>query len=256
MLKLLSWNVNGVRAILNKGFLDWLHEEQPDILCLQETKAHPGQLPPALLEPDGYATAWCAAQRKGYSGVGTFYKSSLKPLTIAPMGAEEFDREGRVQVSTFNGFTLVNAYFPNSQDERARLPYKLDFIDAMIDFCNHLRKKKQNVVITGDFNVAHERIDLARPDDNKDSPGFYIEEREAMTKFLAAGYIDTFRHFEPGPGHYTWWSYRSGARERNVGWRIDYFCVNREFLPKVVKPYILPHVMGSDHCPVGLIVKE
>ena len=251
MTTIISWNVNGIRAAAHKGFLEWLLKTQPDFLCVQETKAQPDQVARYIAEPMGYSSLWQSAERKGYSGVATFFKTD--PLSVQALGISAFDSEGRVQVLEYPRFTLVNAYFPNSRPERARLDYKLAFFEAVTDLCNRLRDEGKSVVLCGDFNVAHEEIDLARPKQNHDNPGFYDEEREAMTDFLNAGYIDTFRHFTKEPGHYTWWSYRAGARARNVGWRIDYHCVNEEFMPEVKDSYILPEVMGSDHCPLALI---
>ncbi len=254
-MRILSWNVNGVRAVTKKGMLDWLDREQPDILCIQESKAQPDQLAKKLLNPKGYQGIWHSAERKGYSGTATFTKH--EPLSVSVMGREEFDVEGRVQVLEFKDFTLINAYYPNSRPERARIQYKLDFCDAMLDVANELKQKGKNVVICGDYNIAHTEIDLARPKQNENNPGYYIEEREAMTAFLEQGYVDTFRHFHPDEkGHYSWWSYRAKARERNVGWRIDYHCVNKEFIDRVRSARILPEVMGSDHCPVEIDLFE
>lgn len=253
MPRIISWNVNGIRAISQKGFFDWLGQEQPDFLCVQETKAQPDQLTEAILAPKGYRSVWHSAQRKGYSGVATYFKK--EPLSVTGMGISDYDCEGRVQALEYKNFTLINAYFPNSQEERARIQYKVAFCDDMIKFCNKLVKAGQNIILCGDYNIAHEPIDLARPKENENSAGYYIEERESMAKFLQAGYVDTFRHFTKDPGHYTWWSYRGGARERNVGWRIDYHCVNKDFIKKVKDSHILPHVMGSDHCPVSVTVQ-
>lgn len=255
MLTLVSWNVNGVRAAGRNGFLQWLDAMQPDIVCLQETKAHMGDVEPVLREPKGYSSVWQSAVKKGYSGVATYFKSKLAPLSVKPMGIKEFDDEGRVQLVEFNDFVLINAYYPNSQAERARLDYKLRFCAAMLKTCNRLRKAGKNVVVCGDYNIAHKDIDLARPKDNRDSPGFYPEECASMDTFIGAGYVDTFRHFTPDPNHYTWWSYRSYAREKNVGWRIDYHCVNEEFIPRVKSSAIHSDVHGSDHCPVSITVK-
>lgn len=255
MLTLVSWNVNGVRAAGRNGFLQWLDAMQPDIVCLQETKAHMGDVEPVLREPKGYSSVWQSAVKKGYSGVATYFKSKLAPLSVKPMGIKEFDDEGRVQLVEFNDFVLINAYYPNSQAERARLDYKLRFCAAMLKTCNRLRKAGKNVVVCGDYNIAHKDIDLARPKDNRDSPGFYPEECASMDTFIGAGYVDTFRHFTPDPNHYTWWSYRSNAREKNVGWRIDYHCVNEEFIPRVKNSAIHSDVHGSDHCPVSITVK-
>jgi exodeoxyribonuclease-3 len=255
MTTIFSWNVNGIRAMEKKGFIDWLAEAQPDILCLQETKALPTDLSDKLRAPDGYASAWQSAERKGYSGTATYYRRNLEPLSAGVLGKKEFDSEGRVQVLEYSDFHLINCYFPNSQAERARLDYKLKFVDAVKRYANKLRKAGKNTIICGDYNIAHTEIDLARPKQNEDNPGYYIEERESMTKFLKAGYVDTFRHFCPEPGHYSWWSYRAGARARNVGWRLDYHCVNKEFIGQVKGAAILSDVMGSDHCPVTIEVK-
>jgi exodeoxyribonuclease-3 len=249
-----SWNVNGVRAAVRNGLLDWIEREQPDILCIQETKACLGDLTPAITAPKGYGSLWRAAKKRGYSGVATYFRR--EPLSEIDMGIEEFDSEGRVQLLEYPEFTLINAYFPNSQPERKRLDYKLGFCSAMLDLCERLRAQGKNVVVCGDINIAHEEIDLARPKTNADSPGFYIEERECMTRFLDAGYVDGFRHFVKDPGHYTWWSYRAGARKNNVGWRIDYHLVNRELAPRLKSSAIHCEILGSDHCPVSLTLKK
>lgn len=255
MTTLVSWNVNGVRAAGRNGFLLWLDAMQPDIVCLQETKAHEGDLDVTLREPKGYSSIWQSAVKKGYSGTATYFKSKHTPLSVKTMGVDEFDNEGRVQMVEFKDFTLINAYYPNAQAERARIEYKLRFNDSMLKLCNKLRKAGKHVVVCGDFNVAHKDIDLARPKDNKNSPGFYPEECASMDTFINAGYVDTFRHFTPEPGHYTWWSLRSGARARNIGWRIDYHCVNKEFIDRVKKAQIHCDILGSDHCPVSITVK-
>ncbi|MFH1429863.1 MAG: exodeoxyribonuclease III [Candidatus Margulisiibacteriota bacterium] len=252
MTNIISWNVNGLRAAQNKGFLKWLTKVQPDILCLQETKVQPDQLGTELLSPEGYKSYWQSAKRKGYSGVAVYTKKA--PLSITNLGILEFDDEGRVQVLDFDGFTLINAYFPNSQAERARLPYKLRFNEAIVELCNKQVKAGKNVIVCGDFNVAHEPIDLTNPKPNENNPGYYIEERESMDRFLAGGYTDTFRHFNKESGNYTWWSYRFHARDKNIGWRIDFFIVNNGFLPKVKESTILADVYGSDHCPVRLVL--
>ncbi len=254
-MRIVSWNVNGIRAISKKGFEDWVKADGPDILCLQETKAQPEQLTKNLLNLEGYAAAnFRSAEKKGYSGVVTYSKT--EPLRVTSLGVEEFDSEGRVVATAFPGVTVVNAYFPNSQDERNRLPYKLRFCEAITEFCNELVKQGENIVLCGDYNIAHTEIDLARPKQNENSAGYYIEEREAMTEFLSNGYVDTFRHFVKEPEHYSWWSYRGGARARNVGWRIDYHCVNESLMPAVNGAEILPDVMGSDHCPVVVTLDD
>jgi exodeoxyribonuclease-3 len=258
-MRILSWNVNGLRAVEKRGFVSWLAEESPDVLCLQETKAHPDQLSPELLDPrnrDGkaYASFWASAQKKGYSGVAIY--SRVRPREVKPLGIAEFDNEGRVLQAEFKDFTLICAYFPNSQDGGARLGYKLDFCAAMLELCNKLASQGRHFVLCGDYNIAHTPIDLARPKENEGNAGYLPEERAWMDAYTAAGHVDTFRHFHPGePDHYSWWSYRAAARARNVGWRIDYHCVDRAFLPKVTASVIRPDVEGSDHCPVQIDVK-
>jgi exodeoxyribonuclease III len=249
---ILSWNVNGLRAVQKAGFMDWLQAASPDILCLQETRVLPEELNDDLLKPFGYESYWNPAQKKGYSGTATY--SRVAPLSVRGMGTAEYDNEGRLQVIEFPEFTVLNGYWPNSQDERKRLDYKLDYVKGVTKLANKLRKSGKQVVLCGDFNIAHTEIDLARPKENENSPGYYIEEREAMSGFLKQGYVDTFRHFNKEPGQYTWWSYRTRGRERNVGWRLDYHCVNTEFMPRVKRAWILSEVMGSDHCPVGIEV--
>ena len=253
MKKIISWNVNGVRAAVKKGMLQWLEKNQPDILCIQETKAQVDQLDPELINPAGYKSYWQSAERKGYSGVATFVKK--KPLSISILGKKEFDSEGRVQILTYEKLTIINAYFPNSQEAGQRLDYKLGFCKSLLAYCNKLKKSGKNVLICGDFNIAHKEIDLKNPKTNMDNPGFLPEERAWMDKFIKKGYVDTFRIFNQGPGHYTWWSYRFQARKRNIGWRIDYNCVNEEFKPQVKESIILKDVLGSDHCPVMLRLK-
>jgi exodeoxyribonuclease-3 len=256
-MRLYSWNVNGVRAIHKKGFLDWLTREQPDVLCIQETKAHAEDVSDALREPDGYSSVWHSAEKKGYSGVACYFRRDCEPRDVRTIGLHEFDREGRAQILEYDDFFLVNAYYPNSQPERRRLKYKLDFCAALETFCMEKRQMGRNVVICGDFNISHKDIDLARPKANRNNPGFYPEECAAMDAFIEGGHVDVFRHFHPDePHHYTWWSYRSGARERNVGWRLDYHCVNEEFMPRVGAAAIHAKVMGSDHCPVSLALRN
>ena len=257
-MRIVSWNCNGIRAVEKRGFAGWLERESPDILCLNETKAEPGQLSPELLniKSNGktYLNFWASAKKKGYSGVAIYTK--VQPENVRFMGKAEFDDEGRVLVADYKDFTLIAAYFPNSQDEGKRLGYKLAFNDAMLKLCNSIVKKGRNFLLCGDLNVAHTPIDLARPKQNENSAGYLPEERAWMTSFLAAGHIDTFRHFHPEEkGHYTWWSYMGQARVNNVGWRIDYHCVNKAFLPKVKSSIIRPEIHGSDHCPVEIFLK-
>jgi exodeoxyribonuclease-3 len=258
-MRIISWNVNGIRAVAKKGFLEWFAQESPDVLALQETKASPGQLPPELLEPRDkngtpYRAYWSSAVRKGYSGTAVY--SKREPVAVCNLGIEDFDSEGRSLLIDYGTFTLINCYFPNSQDGGARLPYKLAFCDAILRKCRELRDAGKHFVLCGDYNIAHTPIDLARPEANEDSPGYLPEERAWMDAFTGEGFVDTFRQFHPGEaGHYSWWSYRSGARQRNVGWRIDYHCVDPAFLPNVKAVGILSGVEGSDHCPVTIDVE-
>ena len=252
MTTIVSWNVNGIRAAVRYGFMDWLARTNPDILCLQETRVRPHEVGVELREPSGYRAIWHPAQRKGYSGTATFTKN--EPMSVRPSGIDIFDAEGRIMVLEFEGFTLVNAYFPNSQPERARIGYKLAFCDAIVELCNDLRRSGRHVILSGDYNIAHTEIDLARPKENESNPGYLPEERAAMTKLLSAGYVDTFRHFTKEGGHYTWWSYMGNARANNVGWRLDYHCANKEFMPRVKSSVILSTVTGSDHCPVAITI--
>jgi exodeoxyribonuclease-3 len=259
-MRILSWNVNGIRAVEKRGFAAWLAEESPDILCLQETKARPEQLSGDLTVPrnkagEPYHAYWASAKKAGYSGVAIY--SRVKPAEVKPLGLKEFDDEGRVLLAEFPDFTLISAYFPNSQDGGARLPYKLDFCAAMLDLCNGMVKRKRHFVLCGDYNIAHTPIDLARPRENEGNAGYLPEERAWMDSFTQAGHIDSFRHFHPGEtGHYSWWSYRAGARARNVGWRIDYHCVDKDFIPRIKSALIRPDVEGSDHCPVEIELAE
>lgn len=252
-MKLLCWNVNGIRAVMKRGFLDWLARESPNILCLQETKATPTDLPEELLKPPGYHTYWNFPEKKGYAGVATF--SREKPLKVQNgFGVPEFDREGRVIISEHPGFTLFNIYFPNGKQSEERLKFKLDFYDAFLDYIEPLRLKGEKLIICGDYNTAHQEIDLARPKENAKISGFLPVERAWLDKLVARGYIDTFRYFHKESGQYTWWDMKSRARERNVGWRIDYFFVTENLKSHLVKAAIMPEVTGSDHCPIVLVV--
>jgi len=250
MKTILSWNVNGVRAAERKGFLAWLAGSGADIVCLQETKIQEEQLTEELISPGGYESYWCSALRKGYSGTAVYTRE--KPLSVSNLGIPRFDDEGRVQVLEYPSFVLINAYFPNSQEAGARLEYKLDFCDAMLGFAAKLSTAGKNLVICGDYNIAHKPIDLANPKSNEKNPGYLPEERAWMDSFTSSGFADTFRMFNKEPGQYSWWSYRFKAREKNIGWRIDYHCVNDGFRSKVSGAGILNDVMGSDHCPVSI----
>ena len=253
MKKIISWNVNGIRAIAKKGFAAWLTDTAPDVLCIQETKASPEQLDEEIKSNPGYASYFASADKKGYSGVAIYTKA--KPDEIRMMGAPEFDREGRILILGYPDLSVISAYFPNSQDGGARLGYKLEFCAALFEYCKGLAASKQNFVLCGDFNIAHKPIDLARPKANESSAGYLPEERAWMDTFVENGFVDTFRLSNREPGNYTWWSYVTRAREKNVGWRLDYHCVPEYFRDHVVESTILNDVMGSDHCPVELILK-
>jgi exodeoxyribonuclease-3 len=247
-VKIISWNVNGLRAVLRKNFLDYLAEEEPDILCLQETKAGPNDV--EQLWPATYTTFWNTAQKKGYSGTAVFTKT--RPLQITcGMGCVEHDCEGRVLMAEYADFTLVNVYVPNSQRELARLAYRQQW-DR--DFLRCLKKLdgKKPVIFCGDLNVAHTELDLANPKANVRNHGFTPEERAGFSAFVQAGFIDAFREFEKGGGHYTWWSPLAGVRARNIGWRIDYFLLSIALRPRLKRAFIRCDVLGSDHCPVGI----
>ncbi|MCX8106210.1 MAG: exodeoxyribonuclease III [Ignavibacterium album] len=251
-LRLLSWNVNGIRAIHKKGFVDWVLKENPDILCLQETKAHPEQLPKELISINDYESFFSHSKnKKGYSGVAVYTK--IKPQEVRDgFGIPKFDDEGRILILDYKDFILFNIYFPNGKMSEERLKYKMDFYDAFLEYCDNLLKQGRKLVICGDVNTAHKEIDLARPKENAKTSGFLPIERQWIDKFLSHGFVDTFRMFNDQPGNYTWWDMQSRARERNVGWRIDYFFVSENFKNNVKNAFILPEVMGSDHCPVGI----
>jgi exodeoxyribonuclease III len=252
-LCLLSWNINGARAIYRVGFLDWLRETAPDILCLQETRAEAKQLPPDLREPAGYYAYWHGCQRKrGYSGTALLTRQ--KPLSVQyGLGRPEFDDEGRTIIADYGSFVLINCYFPNGSRDLSRVPYKLAFYAAFLETCERLRAAGKRVVFCGDVNTAHRDLDLAHPRENREHTGFLPEERAWLDQLVVAGYVDSFRHFYPDlAGQYTWWAVPMRARERNVGWRIDYFFLAAELLPRLLDAFILPTVTGSDHCPVGI----
>ncbi|MCU0792480.1 MAG: exodeoxyribonuclease III [Opitutaceae bacterium] len=250
-MKFLSWNVNGARAGLDKNTLvPWMAASGADAICLQETKCHPGDVAHVSWPSEYKSVTFHAAEKKGYSGTAILSKHA--PLAVRfGMGRPEHDGEGRVLTAEFADFFLVNVYTPNAQDELRRLAYRQEWDRVFLDYLRELEKTKP-VVTCGDFNVAHQEIDLARPKDNVKNPGFTPEERAGFSEFIRHGFVDTFREFEKGPGHYSWWSYRGGARGRNVGWRIDYFLASAALRPKLRRAWIEPHVMGSDHCPVGV----
>jgi exodeoxyribonuclease-3 len=252
MPSIVTWNVNGIRACAKKGFLAWLEGSGADLVCLQETKAHPEQLEPELAAPAGWHTVFASAEKRGYSGVA-LYARELAQGVEPGLGLEELDREGRTIVADYGDFVLINGYFPNSQHSHARLPYKLRYDAAVLERSQALREAGREVVICGDFNAAHTEIDLARPKANLNNAGFLPEERAWVDQALATGLVDVFRQRHPGEGgHYSWWSYRAGARARNIGWRLDYFLCSPGLAERVSGVTILKDVMGSDHCPVRL----
>jgi len=234
--------------------LEWLYKESPDAICLQETKANPDQLGEELKQPKGYYAYWNFPERKGYGGVATFTRE--KPLDIQKgFGIPKFDVEGRVIITRYPQFTVFNIYFPNGKKDAIRLQFKMDFYDAFLDFVKPLQKKGDKLVLCGDVNTAHKEIDIARPKENEKLSGFLPMERAWIDKFIAHGWVDTFRHFNKEPNQYSWWDLKTRARERNVGWRIDYFFITENLLPSLSKAFIMSDVMGADHCPIGIILK-
>lgn len=250
-MRLLSWNVNGIRAVLKKGFLEWFLREQPDILCIQETKAQEEQIPDTIKEIEDYHTYFVSAERRGYSGVGLLTRQ--KPQCIRKgLGIKKFDKEGRVIIADYEKFSLLNIYFPNGKISKERLRYKMAFYDAFLGYVVKLKKGKQRIIVCGDVNTAHTEIDLARPKENAKVSGFLPEERAWIDKFLSNGFIDTFRLFNKQGGNYTWWDLKTRARDRNIGWRIDYFYVSFHLRRRLRCAFMLSDVMGSDHCPIGM----
>src|SRR3989339_482997 len=247
-MKIISWNVNGLRAVIKKGFADFLKKSKPDILCLQEIKIDEAAIKLAEFDFSGYQELWNPAERKGYSGTAVLVRDGLKAALEPKL---DWDDEGRVQIIDSGKFYLANVYFPNANHELSRLKFKLEFNDKLLSYFKKLEKNKP-VIVCGDYNVAHEEIDLARPRDNIGNAGFTDEERAWMTKFLRQGFIDTFRHFYPEKQEYSWWSYRAFVRIKNIGWRIDYFCVSGKIIKRVKRAFIMGDIEGSDHCPVGI----
>lgn len=247
-MKLISWNVNGLRAILRRNFLEYLEAEQPDILCLQETKAGPNDV--EQLWPVSYTTYWNVANRPGYSGTAIFTRTRPRKVTCG-IGIAEHDCEGRVLTVEYPDFSVVNVYVPNSKRELLRLPYRQEWDRAFLGYLKKLDRKKP-LIFCGDFNVAHTELDLAHPKANVHHHGFTPEERAGFEAVLQAGFVDSFREFEKRGGHYTWWSPLTGARKRNVGWRIDYVLISRPLRPRLKRAFIHCDILGSDHCPVGI----
>ncbi len=252
-MKIISWNVNGLRAVAKKGFLLWLEKSKADIVCLQEIKAYPSQLSSELLPPQGYYSYFNSAQRKGYSGVAIYTKQ--KPRKVEKLlGLKKFDREGRILQLTFPQFILINLYLPQGGRDKHNLGYKLAAYSFLLRHLGEIKKRK--VIVVGDFNVAHEEIDLARPQANKNSIMFTPQERQQITNLISLGYIDTFRKLHPRKEAYSWWPYFYHARERNIGWRIDYVFISSLLEKQLESSFILSNVMGSDHCPVGINIKN
>lgn len=250
-MRIATWNVNGIRACEKAGFLNWVADTSPDVVCLQEVRAEPSQICEAVRDPADYHATWHPAKRKGYSGVGTWVRSEA--ITSVGIGDDRFDDEGRMLVTRTPGFHLVNVYVPNGSRDHSRVPFKLAFYQALHDWIQARHAAGEYVVVCGDWNTAHTEIDLANPRSNEKTTGFLPEERVWIDKFLALGLVDVFRAAHPGEkGHYTWWSQRPGVRQKNIGWRLDYFLVSEGLVGRVKGVEHQAHVLGSDHCPVLL----
>lgn len=250
-IRIISWNINGIRAVVKKGLWDKMREMKADVYCFQEVKAKPDQLPLGLDYPTDYKGFWNPAKRPGYSGVATFCKEEPKKVIMGDRD-NDWDDEGRVIVTKFDEFTLLNVYFPNGKRDKGRLMYKLEFYEYFLKYINNLRENGEKIIFCGDVNTAHTEIDLARPKDNELISGFLEIERKWIDKVINNGYVDTFRMFNKDPNNYSWWSQRGGARKRNVGWRIDYFFADKSIAKQIKNAFILPEMMGSDHCPIGI----
>jgi exodeoxyribonuclease-3 len=254
-VKITTWNVNGYRAILRKEALDWIPDVDPDVLCFQEVKVQLDQISEKEATIEGYDHVWNPAERKGYSGVVTFHKKL--PLEVEKgIGLSKFDCEGRVIRSQYEDFYLYNIYFPNGGQGNERVPFKLEFYEELLNICDGIHEAGKNIIITGDFNTAHNEIDLANPKSNEKNTGFLPEERVWIDKYLEHGFVDAFRELYPDREDYTWWTYRFKSRERDIGWRLDYFLVSEALMERVVDVVIHNDIMGSDHCPVSLILKD
>ncbi|UCE85540.1 MAG: exodeoxyribonuclease III [Deltaproteobacteria bacterium] len=254
--RIFTWNVNGLRACARKGFASWLARSRATIVGIQEVRALPAELPESVRRPRGFAVDFRPAERRGYSGVGLYARRPFDRIEGA-LGAPRFDREGRLQIARFGRLVVANVYFPKgsgSDRDNSRVPYKLDFYRALFERVQRLRRGGLRVLVMGDFNTAHREIDLARPRQNVHNSGFLPEERAELDRWISAGWVDTFRHFEPGPGHYSWWSQRQGVRDRNIGWRIDYVLASPAAMRYVRGAFIERDARGSDHAPVGVDV--
>jgi exodeoxyribonuclease-3 len=252
-VKISTWNVNGYRAALSKGLLEWVNNSSPDILCLQEIKVRPDQLNDEQRSFPGYEAIWNSALRLGYSGVATFLRRSPIESRLG-LGDDRFDQEGRVIRTRHPGFWLYNIYFPNGQHDLGRVPYKLEFYALLLAECDRMHAAGEKIILTGDFNTAHNEIDLAHPRDNQNTSGFLPEEREWVSRYLEHGFVDAFRYLYPQKVQYTWWTYRLKARSKNIGWRLDYFLISQDYMPAVQDVIIHDLIQGSDHCPVTLVL--
>ncbi len=253
-MKIISYNVNGIRAAISKGFYDWLAEEKPDIVCLQEIKALRDDVPLLELEALGYHHAWFSAEKKGYSGVAIFSKTKPDQIILG-CGVPDYDREGRIIRADFGELTLLNCYFPSGTSGDHRQDFKMEFLDWFYGYIQELKKERPTLIIVGDYNIAHTEIDIHDPKGNKKSSGFLPEEREWMTRWFESGFTDAFRHANPTLVEYSWWTFRAGARGNNKGWRIDYQSVSDNLKDKIVATRQLTSVVHSDHCPVMLEIE-
>ena len=251
MKKIISYNLNGIRAALGKNLIGWINEQNADIICFQETKAQPEQIPIYDFEAAGYHSYWFSAKKKGYSGVGILSKIKPKLVTYG-MGYDKYDNEGRVIRAEYNDISVMSVYHPSGTTGDIRQAFKMEWLDDFLTYTNELRKLHPNLIIAGDFNICHKAIDIHDPKGNANSSGFLPEEREWMSKFIDSGFIDTFRHFNKEPHNYTWWSFRANARERNLGWRIDYEMVTNSLASIIKQAEIFPMAKHSDHCPISL----
>lgn len=253
-MRVISWNVNGIRACVRKGFAGWLEQSGAEIIGLQEVRALPDEIPAEVRDAPGWHLETRPAERRGYSGVAFLSRRPAEEVRSS-LGESRFDSEGRLLLARYGGLWVANVYFPKGSGrdrDNSRVPYKLDFYRALFDYLEPLRRDGERVLVMGDYNTAHREIDLARPRDNKETSGFLPEEREEFDRWIRSGWTDTFRHFETGPGHYSWWSQRFGVRAKNVGWRIDYVLASPAAMPFVKGGFLLPSVQGSDHCPAGV----
>jgi len=251
-MKIITWNVNGLRAALSKGIMEWLLDQDPDVICLQEIKTRPDQLTGEQGDIPGFRMFWNPADRPGYSGVASLYREGVLDVQLG-MGEPRFDNEGRVICSRHPDFLLYNIYFPNGQRDQERLDYKLDFYSHLLDNCDTLHARDESIVLCGDFNTAHREIDLRNPKENVNNSGFLPEERVWIDRYLDHGFVDIYRLLYPDRVQYTWWTYRFAARQRNIGWRLDYFLISKSLVPRVKDVIIHDDVLGSDHCPVTLL---